>query len=549
MVFSSIQMRSKPVVHLFVFAVILFFTQALRAADETGAPRPLPARPNIVLILADDMGFSDLGCYGGEIATPNLDRLANNGLRFTQMYNTARCWPSRACLLTGYYAQQVNRDPGRQRPPWAALLPDLLRTAGYRSYHSGKWHVDGKVLEGGFDRSYWFEDWDRYFTPAKHFLNDQLLPEVKAGEGYYATTAMSEYAIKFLREHAADHAEQPFFLYLAFIAPHFPLHALREDIAKYRDRYLEGWDKVREQRWARLREAGIVSCELSARDAAFTPRYYKPETLDIIGPGEIYHAVPWADLTPEQQRLQATKMAIHAAMVDRLDQEVGRVLDQIRQMGAWDNTLIVFLSDNGADATIMVRGDGHDRDADPGSAASYLCLGPGWATASNTPFRRHKIWVHEGGISTPWIMHWPAAGLSGGALRHTPAHIIDFVPTVLELAGVKPPDTFNNALRPPLPGQSLVPVLHRDLNIPRDYLYWHHQGNRALRIGDWKIVSELEREGKWELYDLAKDRIESHDLSGQYPEKVEEMAAKWQQLDQEFTQQGGGSAASKPAGR
>lgn len=528
--------------------VALFCVSAI--ADDAVTPTTRPsARPNIVLILADDLGFSDIGCYGGEIATPNLDRLADAGLRMTQMYNTARCWPTRACLLTGYYAQQVNRDPARQRPPWAALLPDLLKAAGYRSYHSGKWHVDGDALAGGFDRSYRFEDWDRYFTPKKHFLDDRPLPAVRPDDGYYATVAIAQYAIDFLAEHEARYRERPFFLYLAFIAPHFPLHALPQDIARYRDCYAEGWDAVRTKRWKRLREAGIVDCGLSAPDPNFTPRYFKPDWLRIIGPGEIEHAVPWTDLTPQQQRLQATKMAIHAAMVDRMDREIGRVLEQIRKMGAWDNTLIVFLSDNGADATLLVRGEGHDRSADAGSAASFLCLGPGWASASNAPFRRHKIWVHEGGIATPCILHWPTAIRSGGALRRTPAHVIDFVPTVLHLAGVSAPADWHGIERPPLPGKSLVPIFGGDVTIQRDCLYWHHEGNRALRIGDWKLVSEQESGGTWELYDLKSDRSESHDLADQYPEKVKDMAAMWTRLDDEFHRQGSVSkqAATRPA--
>ena len=516
-----------------------FVTAACAAgADSLPASQPAP-RPNIVLILADDSGFSDIGCYGGEIATPNLDRLAAGGLRLTDMYNTARCWPTRACLLTGYYAQQVNRDPAGKRPAWAALLPELLKPAGYRSYHSGKWHVDGKALAGGFDRSYRFEDCDRYFTPKAHFLDDRPLPPPKPGDGYYATTAMARYAIEFLAEHASKHRDQPFFLYLAFTAPHFPLHALPDDIARYRDRYLEGWDAVREKRWRRLREAGIVDCGLSALDPKFTPRYLKSDLLETIGPGEVAHAVAWNDLTPQQQRLQATKMAIHAAMVDRMDREIGRVLEQLRGMGAWDNTLIVFLSDNGADATLMVRGDGHDRSAEPGSARSFFCLGPGWASASNAPFRRHKIWVHEGGISTPCIIHWPAAIRSGGGLRHTPAHVIDFVPTVLQLAGATPPQRWNDQSRPPMPGKSLVPVLESDVRISRDCLWWQHEGNAALRVGDFKLVSESERGGTWELYDLKHDRIESQDLAGQFPDKVRDMAAMWNRLADEFRRQAG----------
>jgi len=518
-------------------AGLAFLAQNVSAAAKS-------TKPNIVLILADDLGFSDIGCYGGEIATPNLDRLAADGLRLTQMYNTARCWPTRACLMTGYYAQQVNRDPAKPRPAWAVLLPQLLAPAGYRSYHSGKWHVDGNVLGGGFDHSYWFEDYNRYFTPKTHFLDDRPLPAAKAGEGFYATTAIAQHAIDFLGEHAVQHSEQPFFLYLAFIAPHFPLHALPEDIARYQDRYAVGWDVIREQRWERLRKSGIVDRGLSELDPKFTPRYLKPDLLEKVGPGEIEHAVPWASLSIEQKRFQSTKMAIHAAMVDRMDREIGRVLDQLRKMDAWENTLIVFLSDNGADATLMVRGDGHDQTAPPGSANSFLCLGPGWASAANAPFRRHKVWEHEGGIATPCILHWPARIASGGKLRHTPAHVVDFVPTALRLAGVEPPLEWEGLWRPTLPGKSLVPLFKSDVEITRDTLYWHHEGNRALRVGDWKLVSESENDDKWELYDLQRDRIESNNLADSHPDLVKEMSALWQQMDEKFRRQG--SAGNSP---
>jgi arylsulfatase A-like enzyme len=525
--------------------LIVSFLALVCIASASAGASDKPAKPNVILILADDLGFSDIGCYGGEIATPNLDRLAAGGLRMTQMYNTARCWPSRACLLTGYYAQQVNRDPARQRPAWAALLPDLLKAADYRSYHSGKWHVDGKVLQGGFDHSYSFNDHDRYFSPQLHTLDDKPLPRVKPDDDYYATTAIAQHAIDFLAGHAAGHREQPFFLYLAFNAPHFPLHALPEDIARYQDRYLAGWDVIREERWQRLRKAGIVNCDLSALDSKFTPRYFKPDVLQKLGSGEIEHAVSWQELTPEQQRFQATKMAIHAAMVDRMDREIGRVLEQVRKMDAWENTLIVFLSDNGADATVMVRGDGHDQTAPPGSAKSFLCLGPGWASASNSPFRRHKIWVHEGGIATPCILYWPARIRSGGKLRDTPAHIIDFVPTILELAGLKSPVNWNEQARPTLPGRSLVPLFKRDAAIARDALYWQHEGNRALRLGDWKLVSESENDSRWELYNLKRDRMESKNLAESNPRKLKEMSAMWTQWDKEFHEQGASGKAAK----
>ncbi|MHB8970700.1 MAG: sulfatase-like hydrolase/transferase [Pirellulaceae bacterium] len=370
------------------------------------------APPNFVVILADDMGFSDAGCYGGEIHTPNLDQLAANGLRFTRFY-----------------------------------------------------------------------------------------------------------------------------LYLAFISPHFPLHALPEDIARYRDRYLEGWDAVRRQRWQRLREMGMVNCELAPLDTQLQPRYFQPSLLDAVGPGEISRAVAWNELTAEQVRFQATKMAIHAAMVDRMDQEIGRVVAQLRGMHALDNTVIFFLSDNGADATLLVRGEGHDRAAEPGSWRSFLCLGPGWASAGNSPFRRHKIWVHEGGISTPLIVHWPAGLQARGELRQDVGHVIDLVPTILELAGGRVSDVRNGHAAPPLPGRSLVPAFSREGSLGSRLLYFNHEGNRALRRGDWKLVSAREDMDAWELYDLSHDRCEMQNLAAQQPDRVRELETRWLELDAEFRAQ------------
>ena len=515
------------------------FLLVLVGCAGTTAARPSAARPNVLVILADDLGFSDIGSYGGEISTPTLDGLAANGLRFTQFYNTARCWPTRSSLLSGYYPQQIRMDPPKGRlPAWTRLLPQELRPAGYRSYHSGKWHVNGAprpVADGGFDRSYDMNDQDRYFSPQKNREDDKPLPPVPRGSGYYATTAIADHAITCLKEHAEKHADAPFFSYLAFISPHFPLHALKEDIALYRDRYLEGWDVLRERRWKRLKELGIVDQALSARDPNFRPRYFKKEFLERLGPGEVEGSPAWDGLTPEQKRFQATKMAIHAAMVHRMDREIGRVVDQIRAMKALDNTVILFLSDNGADSTILVRGDGHDPAADPGSAASYLCLGPGWASASNSPFRRHKIWVHEGGISTPMIVHWPAGLRARGEFRRTPGHVIDVVPTLLELTGA----TARPVEGPPRPGRSLTPAFASDVPIARDHLYFHHEGNRALRVGDWKLVSFQENKDAWELYDLSTDRAEMNDLSPRHPDRVQEMAARWKSLTEEFARQAG----------
>jgi arylsulfatase len=506
------------------------------SADDSARDR---ARPNIVVFLADDLGYSDLGCYGGEIHTPNLDALAAAGVRCTRFYNTGRCWPTRACILTGYYAQQVRMDPPEGRlPGWARALPAYLRPLGYRCYHVGKWHLLGAprpVADGGFDRSYWFEDWDRYFSPSKHYLDDELLPPVDRASGYYATTAFADRAIEFLDEHAARHAGAPFCLYLAFIAPHFPLHALEQDIRKYADRYQEGWDAVRQSRARRLRELGLCDFPPAQRDAGLAPRYLAGDLLDRLGAGEVTRAVAWSDLTSGQQRFQAVKMAIHAAMVDRLDQEIGRVVAHLRVQGQLDNTLILFLSDNGADATLLVRGDGHDPEAPPGSAASFLCLGPGWASAANAPLRRQKVWVSEGGIATPFIAHWPAGGLVRAGIRHDVGHVIDLLPTLMEAAGSPLPAPAPGA--PSLPGRSLLPALRGGSVAPPEQLFFHHEGNRALHVGDWKLVSAREDGDVWQLFDLAHDRGETRDLAAQQPQRVSAMAAQWARLDAEFRRQ------------
>jgi arylsulfatase len=512
----------------------LFLATLAVLAAPALSPAAEPTRPNILLVVADDMGFSDAGCYGGEIATPNLDALAKDGLRFTQFYNTARCWPSRAAILTGYYAQQVRRDtvPGipsgarGTRPPWARLLPEMLHPLGYRSYHSGKWHVDGKPLQNGFDHSYSLNDHNRHFTPRQHTEDDKPLPPVKPRDGYYSSTAITDHAIKYLKEHAAKYPKQPFFAFVAFTAPHFPVQAPAEDVARYRKRYLPGWDALRDERWKRLRELTIGGDALSAVERDLGPPYNFPDALKKLGPNELNRPLAWKGLTAAQREFQAGKMAVHAAMVDRMDREIGRVLGQLRAMKALDNTLVLFLSDNGASAEIMVRGDGHDPDAECGTGATFLCIGPGWSTMCNTPFRRHKTWVHEGGISTPLIVHWPRGIAARGELRRTPGHVIDLVPTVLEVAGGRRPERWAGRPVPPPPGKSLVPLFARDGTVQHDSLWWLHEGNRALRAGNWKIVA-AGKDSPWELYDLSSDRSESKGLAKDRPEKVRELAAAW----------------------
>lgn len=505
-------------------AVVVLITAFLCVQCTTKEVKP----PNVLLILVDDLGFSDLGCYGGEIKTPHLDKLASGGLRFTQFNNCARCWPTRAALLTGYYPQQIGRDnaPGIEgggrgiRPDWAGLVPRYLKDAGYRSYHSGKWHIDGMPVENGFDRSYYLGDQGRFFSPKKHYLDDEKLTPVERGTGFYATVEIAERAIDHLRGHKAKHADKPFFSYVAFTAPHFPLHALPEDIDAVGDRYAAGWEKLRNKRWVRIKELGIVKGELSKVEPQIGPPYHFPDALEILGDGEVNRPVPWDGLTEQQKKFQQDKMTIHAAMIERVDKEIGRIIDQLKAMDALDNTLIVFLSDNGASAEIMVRDDGHDPKAAPGSASTYLCLGPGWSNMCNTPFRRHKTWVHEGGSCTPLIAHWPDGIEARGELRHTHGHVIDIVPTILDLAGIS-----SDSLRQvSLPGQSLRPLFEKEADWQHNN-WWYHEGNRAVRVGNWKLVAE--KDGPWELFNLEEDRTESNNLADSYPDKVLELEKQW----------------------
>ena len=524
----------------------------LTACGVTDEARP----PNFLVIVADDMGFADAGCYGGEISTPNLDSLAEGGLRFTQFYNTSRCWPTRGSLLTGYYAQQIRRDsmPGVDprefsgrgtRPEWAALVSERLRSAGYRSYHSGKWHIDGDPLDNGFDHSYRAGNRAGFFHLIGHDRDGVRLPDFKPERGAHLTVVTADHAIECLQEHAADHPDRPFFQYLAFHAPHFPLHAAPEDIARYRDRYLMGWDRLRQERFARQLKMGIAGPQISPMDEDVGPPYAFPDSISQLGAGEVNRPVEWESLNDQQRRFQATKMAIHAAMIDRMDREIGRVLDQVRAMGALDNTVVFFLSDNGASAEIMVRGDGHDPDAPLGSAGTYLCLGPGFSSAANTPFRLHKTWVHEGGISTPLIVHWPEGIRARNELRTTVGHVIDIAPTMLDLAGV----VTTASGGPPMAGRSLARVFEQDGDPVHEALWFYHQGNRALRMGDWKILhtvrtrddgwntvaaAEDARAGEWELYNLSEDRAEQHDLAQDYPDKLRELASTWDQWRERF---------------
>lgn len=481
--------------------------------------------PNIVLILADDMGFSDVGCYGGEIKTPNLDQLAKSGLRFSQFYNAARCCPTRASLLTGLYPHQagVGHMLRPMHPPsyTAGLgantisLAQMLKPAGYRSYHAGKWHVGGvgrksgenHPMNRGFDRAYGTAGGGNYFGLKRLFLDRK---PVKAGEKFYATDAFSNWAVNFLEEHANDHEDKPFFLHLCYTAPHFPLHAKPADIAKYRGKYRAGWDALRKQRFKQQQELGLFpkGTRLSARDSVVEA---------------------WAKVSEKQKDEWDLRMAVHAAMMDCMDQGIGRVMEAVQRMGAWDNTLFLFLSDNGASAEALDSWPNPSRGHKPGSITgtreSHRCIEVGWANATNTPFREHKMWVHEGGSATPLIAHWPAGIPARGKWTHAVGHVMDFAPTFLELAGSKYPVKIRQTKLLPLAGKSLVPAFKGKGLDPRT-LAWEHEGNRAIRMGNWKLVATLR--GEWELFDLSQDRTETRNLALSQPDKVRELSAQWQ---------------------
>ena len=502
----------------------------LAACGPTGDR--VDSRPNIVVIMADDMGFSDIGSYGGEIATPNLDALAAGGLRFRQFYNAARCCPTRASLLTGLYSHQagVGHMVGDYGHPsyqghlndQCVTIAEVLGDVGYTTLMSGKWHV-------GESRPHWPADrgFDEYFGlisgGSNYFKLDGARQMATGNEPYtppedgsfYMTDAFTDNAVAFLREHGSK--EAPFFLYLAYTAPHWPLHAKPDDIAKYEGNYSMGWDELRRRRFERQQEVGIrsVSWDLSPRD-------------DRVPPWE----------QAEDRALWERRMEVYAAMIDCLDQGVGRVVETLRELGKLDNTLILFLSDNGGcheSADIeqgTPRNTWADPNAMPGGPGSFDGYDRPWANASNTPFRMFKSWVHEGGISSPLICHWPdGIRVAPGSVTDATAHVIDLMATFVDLGDAAYPA--ERAGRPitPLEGKSLRPVFERGNRDGHEAIFWEHQGNRAVRQGRWKLVSRRQggtlAAGPWELYDLAQDRAEQRDLASEMPDRVAEMQSAW----------------------
>jgi arylsulfatase len=470
--------------------------------------------PNIVLIMADDMGYSDLGCYGSEIRTPTLDQLAAQGLRYSQFYNCARCCPTRASLLTGLYPHQagVGHMIGDYHLPGyrgflndrCVTIAEVLKTAGYTTLMSGKWHVGEErphwPCDRGFDQSYTLisgaSSYWELSEGRQMARNDQ--PFTPNADDWYITDAFTSGAVTLLDTHARGPA--PFFLYLPYTAPHWPLHAYEDDVTPYLDIYAHGWDAIRAARHQRMKEIGMIdpAWELSPRDGT-----------------------PWADVDDKDELVR--RMAVYAAQVERMDRGIGDVLAKLDQLGQADNTLVLFLADNGGCAEVVDRSA--RSDAVTGSPASFRSYGRTWANASNTPLRRYKKFVNEGGIATPLIARWPRRIKAHGRVDHQPGHVIDIMATCVDATGAEYPVAVGDTEITPMEGLSLAPTFANRLRTPHATLCWEHQGNRAVREGDWKIVATRRDGGEWSLYNVMDDRTECHDLAQEQPERVTRMAA------------------------
>ena len=517
-------------------SMLLFFTSC------TNEESP----PNILLILCDDMGFSDPGCFGGEIETPTLDRLAGEGIRMTRVYNSARCCPSRASLFTGLYPHQAgigyfaNFDKGA--PGYTGFLQDrsvgiaeVVKSAGYKTYMSGKWHMGDTPgpIEKGFDEFYGFtvphsiSCWDE--KAMFRLPEGRPMKSYSPGE-FYATDAITDYALDFLEDGLS--APEPFFLFLSYNSPHFPLHAPKEITDKYAPIYEKGWDVIRAERFERLMEMGIgePAWELPPRSEVMI------EKRDMGYGGKANPA--WDSWGEERQKDLARRMSVYAAMVDRMDQNIGRVIRRLEESGELENTLIIFLSDNGACAEFNPLGFDIESSRDNilntgarlgslGLPGTYISYGSGWAMTCNTPLNLYKHYIHEGGISTPFILHWPAGIHSPGTIDKRPAHIMDVMATCVEVSGAVYPEMNQGTKVLPMEGMSLMPVMQGIEGDART-LGFEHERNRGYLKGDWKIVSEEYRGNEWELYNISEDRLEQNNLADKYPEKVKELEAEYQ---------------------
>ncbi|QEG41722.1 arylsulfatase [Roseimaritima ulvae] len=490
---------------------------------------PAGERPNIIVIMVDDMGFSDIGCYGSEIPTPHLDALADRGVKFSQFYNTGRCCPTRASLLTGLYSHQAGvgwMTTNQHAPGYLGRLNDecvtiaeVLKPAGYFTAMTGKWHVgfkQGVTPWGrGFDRSLNLPAGGLHFSNqtgskggTKLFLNGQQVArdDPRFDPPWYGSDLWTERGIEFIDEALAK--DQPFFWYLAHVAPHFPCMAPEATVAKYRGKYMAGWDQLREQRYQRQIDAGLID-----KSWTLEPR---PEQIPA-----------WDSLPFEEQKRYDHMMAIYAAMIDEVDKNIGKLVAALEQRGQLDDTLILFLADNGGNAESGVKGRYNGEH--PGDPHSDVFIGRCWAHLNNTPFRKYKHHNHEGGTASPLIAHWPAMvkpRTESDDWITTPTHVIDIMATCVDLAGATYPDNFNGNVIKPAQGQSLLPLLTGEGEFSSRPLYWEHEGNAAIRVGDEKLV-RLGRRGKWELFDMQLDRTEQHDLAAEQPDKVTALAKRW----------------------
>jgi len=545
-------------------AALLGFAGA--AAAQPAAPAPAPKRPNVIVVLADDMGCSDAGCYGGEVHTPSIDALARDGVRFTQFYNMARCCPTRASLLTGVYPHQaglgaMNQDLGK--PAYRGELNDrcvtiaeVLRGAGYRTGMVGKWHLSRLNIAGaprektkamlaftddapisptkenwptrrGFEE-YWgtIPGVDSYFDPYGLVHNEEEMSE--RGDDFYYTDFISDRAVSMIAKYSAE--DKPFFLYVAYTAPHWPMQARPQDVARYKETYKAGWDVIREERFARQLEMGLVKKEWGLSPRAF---------LESLNDGASAVGA-WDDAAAKEW--QAGRMAVYAGMIECMDRGIGRISAMLRARGLEESTMIVFLSDNGA-CQENVRADWYDipsltRDGReihvgnnpafmPGPEEVYQSYGPAWANASNTPFRRFKHYTEEGGISAPCVMRWPGGGVVGGRIeKEQVGNVLDLMPTILEAAGATYPASYQGRAVTPAEGKNLLPALRGEEKVERGVLCWEHEGNRAVRIGAWKLVGPHGE--PWRLYNIEEDRTELHDRSAEMPEKVAELKREYE---------------------
>ena len=556
-------MKRRDFLKAIAFTAVAATPAASWAAGRFGRKKPL--RPNIIIIMSDDMGYSDIGCYGSEISTPTLDALAAGGLRFTRFYNTARCCPTRASLLTGLYPHQAGvghmmADRGQDGYRGdlnrnCVTIAEVLKAAGYSTYACGKWHVTKNTraegpqdkynwpLQRGFERFYGTIHGACSFWDPSTLVRDNTLitppsdREYQPEEPYYYTDAISDNAARFIRRHDRSN---PFFMYVAYTAAHWPMHARPRDIAKYKGKYDAGYGPVRKARFEKMKELGVI----------------KPEAELSPPPAS------WGDI--KDKKWEAACMEVYAAMIDSIDQGIGRIAGALKDKGIFDNTLVFFLQDNGGCAESGGRGTKpHPRaskptlpplppDAQhyfgsvpqqtrdgwpvrrghvmPGPADTYIGYGKNWANVSNTPFREYKHWVHEGGISTPLIAHWPAGIRAKNELSHQHGHLIDLMATCVDVSGATYPSRYKGQKIKPMEGKSLAPVFENK-PIKREALYWEHEGNRAVRAGKWKLVAKG-RAGQddvvWELYDIEADRSELHDLAAEEPKRLKEMVGLWQ---------------------